>query len=61
MQIPKETIVNLVRERLGGEKAEQADRELPETVDPDQHGDVLSRFGIEPKDLIGGLGGKLGL
>jgi len=65
MEIPKDAILKLIRERLGGEKADEADRELPDKVDPDQHADLLSRFGVDPKELLGGglggIGGKLGL
>ncbi len=65
MEIPKDTIINLIRERVGGGKAEQADRELPDQVDPDRDGRLLQRFGIDPKELLGGglggITGKLGL
>ena len=65
MEIPKDTILKLIRERLGGEKAEEADRELPGQVDPEKHGDLLAKFGIDPKDLLGGglggIAGKFGL
>ena len=65
MEIPKEKILQLLRERGQGDQAEQADRELPDQVDPDKHGDQLSRFGLDPQGLAGmlpgGLGGKLGL
>ena len=66
MEIPKDKIIELIRDRVGGDKADEADRELPDQVDPEQHADLLSRFGINPQDLLGGGGlggvaGKLGL
>ena len=61
MEIPKDMILNLLRERGQGDQAEQADRELPDQVDTEQHGGLLSRFGISPQDLLGKLGGGLGL
>ena len=65
MEIPKDMILKLVRERLGGDKADEADRELPDQVDPEKHGDLLSKFGVDPKELLGGglggITGKLGL
>jgi hypothetical protein len=65
MQIPKDKILDLIRERAGGEQAEQADQQLPDQVDPEQHADLLSKFGIDPKELLGGglgdVAGKLGL
>ena len=65
MEIPKDAILKLIRERMGGEKADQANQELPDQVDPEQHGDLLSKFGVDPKELLGGglggITGKLGL
>ena len=72
MQIPKEMVLNLLRERGQGDQVGQADQELPGQVDPQQHGDLLSKFGLDAGDLLklasgggggglGGLGGKLGL
>jgi hypothetical protein len=65
MQIPKDKILELLRERGQHDQVEQADRELPDQVDPEQHADLLSKFGIDPQELLGklpgGLGDKLGL
>jgi len=66
MQIPKEQILELLRSRGEDDKANQADGELPEQVDTDQHAGLLQKFGIDPQELIGMLGGggigkKLGL
>ena len=65
MQIPKEQILELLRSRGQNDKAAQADGELPEQVDTEQHAGILQKLGIDPGDLVGslggGLGGKLGL
>jgi hypothetical protein len=65
MEIPKDKILELIRERAGGDKADQAAGELPDRVDPEQHGDLLQKFGIDPQELLGGglgdVAGKLGL
>lgn len=67
MEIPKEQIIDLIRERMGGDKAAEAEGQLPDQVDPSAHGELLSRFGVDPKELLGkipglgGLGDKLGL
>ena len=64
MQIPKEQVLELLRSRGQDDKAAQADGELPEQVDTEQHADILQRLGIDPSDLAGSLGGigkKLGL
>ena len=61
MEIPKDKILELLRERGDQDKAEQADQELPDQVDPEQHRDQLEKLGIDPQDLLGGIGDKLGL
>ena len=64
MEIPKEQILGLLRDRGQHDQVDQADRELPDNVDPEQHADLLSKFGIDPQDLLGklpgGIGDKLG-
>jgi hypothetical protein len=51
----------MIRERAGGEKADQ----LHDQVDPEQHADLLAKFGIDPRQLVSGslgdVAGKLGL
>jgi hypothetical protein len=65
MQIPKEQILELLRSRGEDDKAAQADGELPDQVDTEQHADLLSKYGIDLDELAGklpgGLGDKLGL
>ncbi len=61
MEIPKEQILQMLRDQGDHDTAQQADEQLPDQVDPDQHGDLLGRIGINPSDLLGGAGGKLGL
>ena len=66
MQIPKEQILELLRSRGENDKAGQAESELPDQVDTDQHAGLLEKLGIDPGDLIsqlggGALGDKLGL
>lgn len=61
MQIPKQQILDFLRSRGDGSQADQADSELPDQVDTEQDRGLLSKFGVDPKELTGGLGGKLGL
>jgi hypothetical protein len=53
MEIDKQQIVRLLRERGDHAKATEAEQELPDKVDHEQHGDLLSRFGVDPKELPG--------
>jgi hypothetical protein len=59
VQIPKEQILEFLRSRGDQEKAQQADGELPDQVDTDQHADLLSKYGIDVQDLLGKLGGNI--
>jgi hypothetical protein len=61
MEIPKDKILELLRSRGDGDKADQAANELPDQVDTEKHADLLSKFGIDPKELLGKLGGGLNL
>jgi hypothetical protein len=63
MQMPKEQIVDFLRSRGEDAKADQAQSELPDKVDTEQHAGQLEQLGV-PSDLTGGLGDttdKLGL
>ncbi len=66
MEIDKQRILEMLKSRGEDTTAHQADAELPEQVDTDEHSDLLSRLGIDPTDLLGGgdlggLGDKIGL
>lgn len=69
MNIDKDTILNLLRGNGQDTQADQAQQELPDQVDTDQHGGLLEKFGVNPAELIakftggqaaGGIGGALG-
>lgn len=69
MNIDKDTILNLLRSNGQDTEADQAQQDLPDQVDTDQHAGLLDKFGINPADLIakvagnagaGGIGGVLG-
>jgi hypothetical protein len=61
MEIPKDQILQLLRDRGDDDKAQQADQQLPDKVDTDQHSDLLEKLGIDPSDLLGNIGKKFGL
>ena len=63
MQIDKDKIRKLLRSRGEHEKASQAEQELPDKVDDQEHGGLLKKLGVDPKEVLGklgGLGGKFG-
>jgi hypothetical protein len=60
MEIPKDKILELLRSRGDEDKANQADQELPDKVDTERDSGLLSKFGIDPSELLGKLaGGKI--
>jgi hypothetical protein len=65
-EIPKEQILDLLRQQGKDDQVGEADQQLPDQVDTDQHAGLLEKFGLSPADLLsklggGGLGDKLGL
>jgi hypothetical protein len=65
MQIDKDQILQLLRSQGEDQKAQQAEQQLPRQVDTDEHAGLLSKLGLDPKELVsklggGGLGGLLG-
>jgi hypothetical protein len=57
MQIDKSQILELLRSQGKNDEASQADGELPDQVDTDQHGGMLSKYGIDVGDLLSRFGG----
>ena len=65
MEIPKQQILDFLREQGKDDQVGEADSQLPDQVDPEQHAGLLQKFGIDPQELLsgglGGVAGKLGL
>ncbi len=57
MEIPKDKILDLLKQRGEHDKAQQAEQELPDQVDPEQHRGILAKIGVDPQDVLGKLGG----
>lgn len=51
MQLPKEMVVERIRELTDADTAAQAESQLPEKVDPATHADLLRGFGVDPNQL----------
>jgi hypothetical protein len=56
MEIPKDKILELLRQRGDHDKADQAEQELPDQVDHEEHADLLQKHGIDPQELVGKIG-----
>lgn len=59
MQIDKSQIIELLKTRGEQDKADQADAELPEKVDTEQHQGLLEKLGISPTELLSKFSGGL--
>jgi hypothetical protein len=59
MEIPKHKIMELLEQQGKSEQADQARQELPDQVDPEGDSGLLAKYGIDPQDLRGKLGGEV--
>jgi len=59
MEIPKDKILDMLKEQGKGDQVEKADQELPDQVDPERDSGKLEKFGIKPQDVMGKLGGGI--
>ena len=60
MQIPKEQILDFLREQGKGDQVGEADQQLPDQVDTEKDAGLLQKFGIDPAELLSKFGGALG-
>lgn len=56
-QIPKAVVVEQIRSRSGAEKANEADKEMPDKLDTDNAAELLQKSGISPDEIIQQFGG----
>jgi hypothetical protein len=57
MQIPKEQILDFLRQQGKEDKVGEADQQLPDQVDTERDAGLLQKFGIDPGELLSKLGG----
>ena len=64
MQLDKSMVLDLLREQGQQDKVQEADQQLPDQVDTEQHASLLSSLGVDLPTLLskfgGGAGGALG-
>lgn len=61
MNIDKSQIIDMLKKRGDDDKATKAESELPDQVDTEKDKGKLDKLGIDPSDLMGGMGDKVGL
>ena len=55
MQIDKQQIIQMLRDQGDHEKAQHAEKRLPDKVDHQQHENILQELGINPQELLSKL------
>jgi hypothetical protein len=61
VEIPKDKILDLLRQQGNDHQLGPAREQRPDQVDPERDSGLVARFGIDPQDLLGKLGGIPGL
>jgi hypothetical protein len=51
-------IIERIRSQQGAQKANEADKELPDKVDTDTDAELLQRYGLNPGEVASLLGGN---
>jgi hypothetical protein len=59
MEIPKEKVLELIRQQGNSDQAGKAEQQLPDQVDPERDSGLLQKFGLEPQDVLSKLGGNI--
>ena len=59
VQIPKDKILEMLQQQGKSDQVDRAKQELPDKVDPEQHSDLLQKFGLNPQELLSKLGGVI--
>jgi hypothetical protein len=59
MEIPKDKILELLQQQGKDDQVGPAREELPDQVDPERDSGLLAKFGIDPQELLGKLGGGI--
>ncbi|MDQ3386607.1 MAG: hypothetical protein M3475_03255 [Actinomycetota bacterium] len=58
MEIPKAMLIEKIQSRSGAEKANDADKELPDKIDTDTDAELLKKYDIDPQELEDEFGGQ---
>ncbi|MBV8950724.1 MAG: hypothetical protein JOZ99_07610 [Actinobacteria bacterium] len=51
MRLDRSAILKYLHEH-DGNRVDQAERELPQDLDHEEHGDLLSKLGLDPSDML---------
>ncbi|MDQ6880251.1 MAG: hypothetical protein M3082_21610 [Candidatus Dormibacteraeota bacterium] len=56
MQVDKQSVIEMIRQQGGDQRASEAAEELPDQIDHEQHAELLHKYGINPQDLASSPG-----
>jgi hypothetical protein len=59
MEIPKDKILELLKQQGKDDQVEPAREELPDQVDPERDSGLLAKYGIDPQDLLAKVAGGI--
>lgn len=60
MQIDKSQVIEMLKAKGEDAKVERVEAEFPSRVDPYDDTELLAKFDIDPKDLMGKVPGNFG-
>jgi hypothetical protein len=60
VNISKDQVLQFLRDQGQHEQADQAQQQLPDQVDTEQHGGLLAQHGVNVQELMSKFGGGLG-
>jgi hypothetical protein len=59
VEIPKDQIISYLESHGQTDQAQQAQDQLPDQVDHEDHADLLQKIGVNPQELVSNLGNGL--
>jgi len=59
VEFSKDQVLEFMREQGSSDQVSQAEQQLPDQVDTERDAGLLSRFGIDPQDLLTKFRGNL--
>jgi predicted Rdx family selenoprotein len=59
IEIPKDKILDMLKEGGKADKIDQAKQELPDQVDPERDSGKLEKLGLTPQDLMSKISGGI--
>ena len=59
LELPKDQVLEFIRERAGADEVARAEEDLPERIDTRKHADLLATFGVNPIEVLSQFNGNV--